>query len=115
MPKPLFAIALAVLIGGAVSAAEIKGKVKSVDNDKGAITLAVGGQEQTIAVHRDATVYYLGKAKKGEAAPKLLVAGGLSGIKDGSEVTVTTETKDGKDVATAIKVDAAPVKKKKKA
>jgi len=77
------------------------------------VVVTVGEKEQTLAVAKDAEVYSLGKGKKGQPGPKEALAGGLAALKEGTEVTVTTETKDGKDMATAIKVET-PAKKKKK-
>lgn len=53
-----------------------------------------------------------GKAKKGQPAPKSPVVGGLAGLKVGDDLTITAESKDGKDVATAVQVGSAAKKKK---
>jgi len=114
MLKYLVASAVVAVLGcGSVTAAELKGKVKSADMDKATVTLTVGDKEQTLTVAKDAEVYSLGKAKKGKPAPKVAVVGGLGSLKEGTEVTVTTEAKNGKDVATAIHVEGVAKKKKK--
>ena len=41
------------------------------------------------------------------------VSDGLKGVKEGTDVTLTTDKKDNKDTVTAIKVET-PAKKKKK-
>src|SRR5262245_31242530 len=112
LQKFTVAVACLVVCAGLSLAEEIKGKVKSVDADKGTLTLTVGDKDQTIAVAKDADVFSLGKAKKGQPAPKQAVSGGLGGLTAGAEVTVTTEKKDAKDTATAIKLET-PAKKKK--
>ncbi|MBA4065974.1 MAG: hypothetical protein C0501_20095 [Isosphaera sp.] len=114
MFRCLFAGVVAVaLSAGAAPAAEVKGKVKSVDAEKFSLVVTVGEKDQTVLVAKDAEVFSLGKAKKGQPAPKQPVTGGLGALTAGSEVTVTTETKDGKDVATAVRLDTAAKKKKK--
>lgn len=110
MFRKLMAVVLGFLLTLAVSVAdEVKGKVKSVDSDKGTITLTVGDKDQVITVAKTAEIFSLGKAKKGQAAPKLAVPGGLSGLQVGSEVTLTTD----KDTATTVQVLGAAKKKKK--
>lgn len=103
-----------LLVAGFAPAAEVKGKVKSVDAEKNTVTVTVADKDQAVAVAKDAEVFTLGKAKKGQPAPKSPVSGGLTGVKVGDELTITTESKDGKDVATAIQVGSAAKKKKDK-
>ena len=43
------------------------------------------------------------------------LAGGLRGVKEGAEVTLTTRDKDGMDEVTLVKVEGLQPKKKKKA
>ena len=83
------AVALFFVTGGLV-AAEVKGKVKSVDADTGTITVTVGEKDQTFTVAKDATIS-AGTAKV------------LKDLKAGDNVTLTTEKKDGKEVVTGIK------------
>jgi uncharacterized protein (DUF1786 family) len=101
------------LVAGAAPAAEVKGKVKSVDAEKFSLVVTVGEKDQTLTVAKDAEVFRQGKTKKDKPGPKETVADGLRGLTAGAEVVVTTETKDGKEVATAVKIDAGIVKKKK--
>ncbi len=108
----LSALSALVLCAGVSLADEIKGKVKSVDADKNTITVTVGDKDQTIPIAKDAEVFSLGKGKKGQPGPKVAVTDGIKGVKEGTDVTLTTEKKDDKDTVTAIKVEA-PAKKKK--
>lgn len=108
----LIAYAAYLLIGGVASAAEIKGKLKSVDAEKNVITVLAEGNEQVIIVAKGAEVYTMGMATKKQPAQKMPVA--LSGLKVDDELTIMVESKDGKDVATAIQVGSATVTKKKK-
>jgi hypothetical protein len=98
------ALALALCAGVAL-AAEIKGKIKSVDADKGTITLtAADGKDHTLMVGKDAKIQAnSGKDLKDGLKDKHLKAG--------TEVVVQCEKKDGKEVCTGLKL-AAPRPKK---
>ena len=89
-----------------------KGKVKSVDADAKTLVVTVDGKEQTFEVPKDVKIFTVGKAKKKQPPPEIVLSG-LSALAVGNEVTVTTEKKDDKDVVTGIKLE--PAKKKKKA
>jgi Cu/Ag efflux protein CusF len=109
--------ALVVLILGFAesqsSAEEIKGKIKSVDLDKATITLEVGTSERVYPVASEAR--FLGQfGKKVKKATTQVIEGGLKGIKEGAEVTVTTEKRDEKEVVSLVKVEGLQVKEKKK-
>ena len=106
-------LALAIVLCAvcAASADTVPGTVKSIDTDKGTITVTVDGADQTFNVEKDSKVWQPGKSKK---APAQDVAGGLGGLKEGQPVVLTTDKKDGKDVVTAIKLEEAATKKKKK-
>ena len=106
-----WAVAALFLGTGVVSADSIPGKVKSVDATKSTITVTVDDKDQTFTVAKDSKIFQLvGKGKK--AQPQDL-ADGLTGLKEGQTVVLTTEKKDDKDVVTQIKLDE-PAKKKKK-
>jgi hypothetical protein len=85
-------VALLFMTGGLL-AAEVKGKVKSVDADKGTITVTVGDKDQTFTVAKDAKVS-VGQIKNVKD---------IKDLKAGTNVTLTTQKKDGKDVVTEIK------------
>jgi len=101
-----------MLCAVSVRADDVKGKVKSTDADKNTITITVDDKDQTVTVAKDAKITRL-VGKKIKKAQTEDVPGGLNGLAAGSEVTVTTEKKDGKDVATAVKVEGLTTKKKK--
>jgi hypothetical protein len=105
-------LALMVLIVGAmtVSADTVPGLVKSVDTDKNTITITVDGKDMTFTVDKGSAIWQPGKTKK---APKQDVPGGLSGLKEGQPVVLTTEKKDDKEIVTQIKLEVAATKKKK--
>jgi len=65
-----FGLALAAFLFsvGGLLAAEVKGKVKSVDADKGVLTLTVGDKDQEFKVGDDAKVV----TAKGKAIPDRL-------------------------------------------
>jgi hypothetical protein len=102
--KFVCAVAAVVLCVGVVLADEIKGKIKSVDADKGTITVtAADGKDHTLTVGKDT---------------KLQAASGKDlkeGIKDkhlkaGAEVVVQCKKEGGKEVCTEVKL-AQPRKK----
>jgi hypothetical protein len=47
------ALAVFVLLVGGAGAAEFKGKLKSVDADKGTITISLGAKDQTFTISKD--------------------------------------------------------------
>jgi hypothetical protein len=100
-----------VIGAGVVLADEIKGKVKSVDAEKSTITLTVENKDTTYDVARFATFGQLtGNAKKPTLGE---LSGGLKAIKEGADVTVTTEKKDNKEFVSKVVVDATKRKKNK--
>jgi hypothetical protein len=111
-------IAFSTLLGLALTlgprplaAEEVKGKVKGVDAENGTIILTIGDADRIFLVPGEAKVYGL-VGKKGKAQD---VEGGLKGVKPGTEVTLTADAKDGKDLASSIKVEGlAKIKKAKK-
>ena len=112
MLRKLVAAALGiVLVAGIVLADEIKGKVKSVDADKNTITVTVKvddkDTDKTFTVTADTKVQ--AKKKSGELVD---VEGGLKAVKEGQDVTITTEKKDDKEVVTQILVPRERGKKK---
>jgi hypothetical protein len=107
---PLFTLAI-LAVSSVVHAEEVKGKVKSVDAEKSSITVTVGEQDRTLDVAKDAKITHrVGKNEKKAKSEDL--PGGLGGLTAGTEITLTTEKKDDKEVVTQIKVDALAPKKK---
>ena len=106
----MLSLAVLFLATSAVSAETIPGKIKSIDTDKSTITIVVDGQDKTFTVDKASKIFQLGKTKK---QPTVDVPGGLSGLKEGQPVVLTTEKKDDKDIVTQIKLEEAAAKKKK--
>lgn len=79
-------------------AAEVKGKVKSVSADKTTITVSADGKDQEFKISDDTKVL----SPKGTPVKDREKA--LKGLKEGANIVVVTEKKDGKDVVTEIKV-----------
>lgn len=92
-----------VLSVGVLLADEIKGKIKSVDADKGTITVTGADGKDHMLMAKDA------KVVSSKGAP---LAEGLKDkhLKAGTEVVITCEKKDGKECATEVKL-AQPRKK----
>src|SRR3989442_907570 len=86
--KFAYAVLSLVLVVGVLVAAEIKGKVKSVDAEKNTIVVTDQDGKDVTVTYNDDTKFYGGKnVLDREKAIK-----GLS--KGGREVTITTEKKD---------------------
>lgn len=85
-------------------AAEINGKVRTVDVDKSTLTVQVDGMDKSLNVSKEADIFSMEKGKKGKGETKVALPGGLANIKEGSQVTVTTAGK----VVTSIKVESEP-------
>src|SRR5882724_5433720 len=100
------AAAVLLLTVGGLRAEEIKGNVKKVDADKSVIVVTVDGKDVEYAVAKDAKFTQAStakKKKKDKVAPATSeLTGGLKSVKDDSQVSITTEKKDGKDVVTAL-------------
>jgi len=89
----VFALVLTV---GVVVAAEYKGEVKSVSGDS--ITISVDGKDVKLPVSSSCEVV------GGKPGAEKAVKGGVAKLKEGTKVTATTETKDGKEVVTKIRL-----------
>ena len=100
--RALLATALALLAGPAVLAADYGDKVKAVDAEKKTLTLPVDGKDRTFEVADKAEVQ--AQVRAGKRIRLTPVKDGLKGVKVGSEVTVTTEKRDGKEVVTKVVV-----------
>lgn len=94
------ALCALLLCSGGLLAEEIKGKVKSLDADKGVITITVGDKDQEIKIGEGTK--FVGPAgreiKDGLKAPVFKRAN--------LQVVVTTEKKDGKEEVKEVKIDA---------
>jgi hypothetical protein len=83
----VFALLLCV---GVLYAAELHGKIKKVDADKGAITVTVDGKDVVFPVDKDTKfMAATGKELPDGVRSKELI--------EGAEVTITTEKREGKD------------------
>lgn len=113
MFKQLAAVfGIAALMVGITLADEVKGKIKKVDTDKNTLTITVNDKDQTFDLTKDAKIVAL-YGKKLKKAQQQDVPGGLSSLKEGTAVTLTTEKKDSKDQVVQVKLDELQAKKKK--
>src|SRR5262249_41418708 len=107
--KFVFALLTFGVVTVGLLADEFRGKVKSVDADKMTVTVAnKDGTEKTFTVNKDTKFVKAGKGKGADPTPL------PEGLKDKlftadtpPTVMVTFETKDGKDVASEVKVGGA--------
>jgi hypothetical protein len=114
LQRILAAAAAVVVLAGVSRADEYKATLKKVDAEKSSIVVTVAGDEKTFSVAKDAEIYTQQKGKKNKPGPKDPVSGGLSGLKDGSEVTLTTIKSGDNEIVSAIKVEMVTKKKKDK-
>lgn len=96
----LLAATLTLLAATAAPAETYADKVKAVDTDKKTLTIPVDGKDKVFPVDNKVDVEK--QARAGKRLRNTPVKDGLKGVKVGSEVTVTTEKKDGKEVVTKI-------------
>ena len=110
--KRTFVVGLLILVfsAGSVLADVLTGKIEKIDAEKNLLTVKVEGKSRELPVQKDALMFYKPVGKKKGAD----ITDGLKGLKEGSEVTIWTESKGGKDTITQVRVEqAGPVKKKK--
>jgi hypothetical protein len=93
--------ALALALGFVIAQDEIRrGIVKAIDAEKGTITLAVNGKDETFFLVADADVRTNGKRVEKPLEDK--------GLKVGSQVQFKSATKDGKSLLTAMRYGEQP-------
>jgi hypothetical protein len=108
--KFVFALLTFGVVTVGLLADEFRGKVKSVDADKMTITVAGKDGEKTFTVNKDTKFVKGGKGKTTDLPEGLkdkLFTGDMP-----PGVTITYETKDGKDVVSEVKVGGGKGKKK---
>ena len=112
---PMVVLVFASWVGSAL-AGDVTGKVKSIDVEKQTVTLEVNASDRVFSVPSEAKIVgsFGKKEKKATTEP---IEGGLKGLKEGSDLTITTETRDDKEVVLQVKVAGLQpvVKKAKKA
>ncbi len=93
---------------------EIDGNIVALDGRRLQMTLNVDGKPRKLAVTKDCSV--LLAVKGGKKKPRYDVApNGLADITVGLDVTVTVDSKSGKDLVTTVKVKNPPDKSETKA
>jgi hypothetical protein len=111
-------LALAALFGLVVCAAgraeDYTGKIKNLDIKKNQISVMVDDKEMTFPIAKDVSVFYETKPAKKKPGGLEPLPGGLSGLKTGNTVTITTEKKDNQEIATLIKLEDPTKKPDKK-
>jgi len=111
-----FVLALSVLViaSGSLMADEFRGTIKKISPTKNSITLTVNDQDQVIEVGKNTPVLDLvsvtvGRRRRASTQTQLQQVGqGLSPLQQGSFVVVTTEERDGVQVATQIQQQDQP-------
>lgn len=104
---------VALMISAASARAdEVKGKLNSVDVEKHTLTVTFIDKDQTFQFAADVKVVHL-VGKKAKKAQSEDLPGGVTALTTGSDVTLTSEKKDGTPVITAVKVEGLAKKKKK--
>src|SRR5262249_54988140 len=104
------ALVALVLCAGGLLADELTGKVKKVDTEKNTLTVTVADKDMNFEIPKDTRIQ--GLVGKGKKATYQDLAGGLGAIKEGKDVLVLREKKDGKEVVTQVRVVDVVQKKK---
>ena len=104
MRSLLVAVTALVLIPAGLSAAEIRGTVKSVDASKNRLTLMVDGKERTVECTPKCKVTTMVESRR--AFPRRTSVqeylSSLNQLPTGAPVTVMLETTNGMEMATSI-------------
>jgi hypothetical protein len=107
----LLALSVLVIGSGSLMAEEIRGTIKKISPTKNCITITVNDQDQIIEVGKNTPLYDLvtvttGRRRRASTQTQLQQVGqGLSALQTGMFVIVTTEDRDGVQVATQIQQD----------
>jgi hypothetical protein len=107
----VLALAVLVLASGSLMADEFRGTIKKISPSKNCITVTVDNQDQIIEVSKTTPLYDLvtvttGRRRRASTQTQLQQIGqGLSALQTGMFVIVTTEERDGVQVATQIQQD----------
>jgi len=91
-------VAVTLLAGGVQAETRVKGIIKSVDADKGLVTVTIKKKDQEFKVTDDTKLTAAPEGKRIKERLKSPL------FKAGTEVAVTTDTKDGKEVVLLIRV-----------
>jgi thiol-disulfide isomerase/thioredoxin len=78
---------------------KIRGKVIRVDSQQSTLTLTVNGQDETFHVDTATQFFMSRKQNQSREFP-----GGFAALCEGREVTLTTETRDGKEVVATVTI-----------
>lgn len=107
-----FVLALSVLVigSGSLLADEFRGTIRKISPNKQCITITVNDQDQIIEVGKNTPTYELvsfttGRRRRATTQTQLQQVGqGLAPLQNGMFVIVTTEERDGVQVATQIQM-----------
>jgi hypothetical protein len=106
-------VALALCASGSLRADDLRATVKKLDLGQNTITVTAEDKDQTLNLAKDVKVTAL-FGKKLKKAKEESMPGGVSAVREGAVVTLTTSKGDNKDVVTRIKIEELQPKKKKK-
>lgn len=94
----LCAVFALLLVAGGLFAGEVKGKIKKVDAEKNVVTVTTEDGKDVEFMVSDTTKLLNGKGADIKQGLK------AKGFKEGANVTITCEKKDGKEVCTQIQL-----------
>ena len=105
-----FVLALSVLViaSGSLMADELRGTIKKISPNKNCITITVNDQDQIIEISKNTPFYDLvtvttGRRRRASTQTQLQQVGqGLTPLQTGMYIVVTTEERDGVQVATQV-------------
>ncbi|HEX3149797.1 MAG TPA: hypothetical protein VHR66_17100 [Gemmataceae bacterium] len=102
LPRSILVVTVALLASSMASAETYGEKIKEVSAENNKITIPVDGKDREFDV--DKMVEVKSQRRVGKRLTVTPVKDGLKGVKAGSEATITTEKRDGKEVVTKIVV-----------
>lgn len=91
-------VAVTILAGSVLAETRVKGVIKSVDAAKGVVTVTIKKKDQEFQVTDDTKLTAAPEGKRIKERLKSPL------FKEGNEVAVTTDTKDGKEVVILIRL-----------
>ena len=105
--KLVLALSVLAIGSGGLMADEIRGTIKKISPSKNCITITANNQDQIIEVGKNTPIYDLVTVGRRRRASTQLqqIGTGLTPLQTGMSVIVTTEERDGMQVATQIQED----------
>ncbi len=100
--------AIAANTAAAAAGKEVKGRLVNFNADQNTLTLTTDGKDQTFPIDKAAKFVMSGRKNQLRDIP-----GGLGGLKEGTDVTLHTQNKDGKEIISKVTIEGKTRKRDK--